>query len=295
MNDLYGVDPAAPSGEVELISLLRLFGPTEGRFIYAFPDNWIGRVRVALEGLPQGQQNRALAWLERQRRHLPSTNHRFLDNRSWAENALALRAEVAGLIGPRSCPATLIPIDEILVNPDRLPDARGKHLPRTVTAYIQAVTPLLRASSKVVLVDPYFRLHAIDQAGRAVVARQRKVLVAMLAEALRLRKVSNFVLFTNRKEALAVHNSEAAFAEELASTMAEVRGSAATSQLELEYDFLDERPDPKQHARYLLGNGCGIQFDHGFDTSNDATRNHVHWMAPAELDPLLARFDVPGH
>ena len=41
MNEIYAVDPAAPKDGEELMNLVRLFGPTEGRFLYDFPCEWL--------------------------------------------------------------------------------------------------------------------------------------------------------------------------------------------------------------------------------------------------------------
>jgi hypothetical protein len=40
MNDVYAIDPKAPSNINELSNLMRLFGNGEGRFIADYPSPW---------------------------------------------------------------------------------------------------------------------------------------------------------------------------------------------------------------------------------------------------------------
>lgn len=289
MNDLYGIDPAAPSGPDDLISLLRLFGPTEGRFIADFPLDWLEEVRAALEGYPPLQRDRALEWLHRRRHALVNTDRRYLPGRKWAENAQALGDVARALIGPRGCAATLIPIDHALYETDTLPDARGDHVARSSSAYVKTTWPLLAISSKVVLVDFYLRLRGQDARQRDQAARHRRVLVDILAEAQRRRKTSVFCVHISKTTALDGARTAAQFSSDLQ----RVREEAGAVDIAMEHRLLDDVPGLRQHARYILGRGCGIQFDHGFDTANDGSRNHVHWLSASEVGPLLKKFDLP--
>lgn len=294
MNELYGVDPRAPEGAGELIHLLRLFGPSEGRFIADFPTEWLSEVKALLEGESPLSRDRALAFLHRRRNALLHSSCHFVPNRPWAENAKSLQPLARGLIGPRGCPPTLLPIDDVLYNESALPDARGAHLPRTAAAYAQAASPLFGISTKVVLVDPYFRLRYRDKSGRfRVAARQRRALRQLLVEAASRRKTCVFCVQASARHALEFDASGKQFESDLE----DIATEAGTSSLALEYGLLDEDPNAAiQHARYLLGVGCGLQFDHGFDTVDvdDGSRNHVHWLSAAELEPLLVRFDLPS-
>ena len=138
MNDVYGVDPCAPTSAIELIHLLRLFGPSEGRFIADFPMDWIAEVRSSIgEDHPMAQA-RALEWLHRRRHALVETRHRYLPGRTWPENAAALHDEVRALIGARGCAPTQMSIDEALHDVDAIADASGAQIPRTREAYLSA-------------------------------------------------------------------------------------------------------------------------------------------------------------
>lgn len=286
MNEVYGVDPSAPVDASELISLVKLFGPTEGRFIAALPDDWLDQARATLEPEPPVRRERALLHLERARRALIATNRSYRPMSTWAENARALKDIVHELIGPRGCPEDVRPIDEVIDVLDSLPDGRGDHVRRNAKAYVRAAWPLFAISPKVVLVDPYFRLRYRTAAGHMHPAqRQRKVLVELLIEASRRRKVSTVCLQIAPKIALEGDPDAAVFERDLLMLAEE----AGATELALEMGEIDEG----HHGRYLLGAGCGLQFDHGFDAPNDGVLNHVHWLSAAELRPLLERFDLP--
>lgn len=290
MNDLYGVDPAAPSTPGELIALLRMFGPTEGRFIAQFPLGWEEAAAGILADAKPLERRHAQEWILRRRRAFVEVQMPYVAAMRWEENAIALTAIVRGLIGTRGCAATATAIDVALMDPDAIPDSRGGQVPRTISAYLGAAWPLLATCSKVVLVDPYFRLRLPESlaSGKPRAARrQRQFLVDLLADAQRRRKVEVFVLYVSSEQALARDPDGAAFEEDLASVL----DDAQVTGIDVQYDLLDEVGDTRQHARYLLGQGCGLQFDHGFDTG-DGT-NHVHWLSTAELAPLLKKFDLP--
>lgn len=294
MNELYGVDPQSPEGPNELIHLLRLFGPSEGRFIADFPMDWLAEVRAGLEGAPPMVRDRALAFLHRRRNAVLQATCQFLRSRPWAENARSLQPQAAGLIGPRGCPPTLMSIEDALYRDSALPDARGAHLPRTAAAYAHAAAPLFAISTKVVLVDPYFRLRYRDTHGQPRKAvRHWNVLRQLLVEAESRRRPCIFHLEVAAHNALEFDANGDLFESDLEAVAAE----AGLSRIALEYGVLEEDPtSATQHARYLLGVGCGLQFDHGFDTVavDDGSRNHVHWLSNAELEPLLSRFDLPS-
>lgn len=279
MNELYGVDPAAPAGAEELTTLIQKFGPNEGRFIIDFPGDWLTYAKARLESAPPLQRERALKCLLRFRHALIDTDARFHSSTPWAENAMTLKG-VIGLIGPRGCSAGLMPIDRALYEFDALPDSRGDHVPRSPVSYVRASWPLFAISPKIVLVDWYFRLRE---------ARWRKVLLALLAEARKRRKVTTVCLYVSREHALVDDSAGARFKIGLR----EIAEEAGAINLTVEYRLLDTRNGNKQHARYLLGTGCGLQFDHGFDAPSDGSLNHVHWLSSTEVRPLLKKFNLP--
>ena len=58
MNEVYAVDPAAPTDSNELRSLLEKFGFDTGRFIAEFPLGWIDEVRAAFARATEMERKR---------------------------------------------------------------------------------------------------------------------------------------------------------------------------------------------------------------------------------------------
>ena len=49
MNDLFGIDPQSPSCMRDISDILRLFSPSEGRFIADFPSNGLANSACTLD------------------------------------------------------------------------------------------------------------------------------------------------------------------------------------------------------------------------------------------------------
>lgn len=290
MNDVYGIDPAAPADFRDFAQLMRVFDVDQGRFIADYPGGgWFSRLRQHLGELATLDQMKAIElWLKVGRSALVPIQERFNPALSWPENATHLQGQVKALLGGVGCPATLTPLVEHLVDPAGFPDASGAHVQRTPDAYVKAARPLLQTSPKVVLVDPYFKLRYYDE--RAGVFRPamrfRKSLEALLREAVRWRRVEVFKLAVSPREALADDPEGAVFSNHL-SDLANAVGADA---IELEIQSLDPNVAIDRHPRYLLGMERGLHFDWGFDTEDAKSTNHVRWIGKSALQPLLQRF-----
>lgn len=290
MNDLYGIDPTAPSDLRDFAQLMRVFDTGQGRFIADFPMQWFHDTRAHMKSLTDIEQMRALElWLKVGRNAVLPTDARFAPARSWPENAMALAGKVKKVIGAKGCPATVQPLDQVLLDPEGFPDARGGHIPRTAAAYADAARPLLQTSPKVVLIDPYFALQFFHQQTNQVrrSTRHWRSLSALLKEAVRWNRVETFRLMVSADKALINDEDGDAFSSDLAELLKEVD---AVGKIEIEWDLLDKSVSAERHPRYLLGMFSGLHFDWGFDTDDEKTTNHVHWMGKSELDPLLKNF-----
>ncbi len=290
MNDVYGVDPAAPSDFRDFVQLMRVFEAGQGRFIADFPMEWFRDVRAHMKSLPDVQQLQVLeTWLEVGRSAVVPMNVRFNSARSWAENAAELTGQVRKIIGGKGCPATMEPLEKALMDPNGFPDARGGHIPRTATAYAEVARPLLQVSPKIVLVDPYFKLRYFDQRlGRFKRSdRHWKSLSAILKEAIRWKRVEIFKLMVSEDEALKEDSDGEVFTSNLEQVVEE---TGATNFIQIEWDLLDKKISTQRHPRYLLGMASGLHFDWGFDTGDIDTTNHIEWMGRSVLEPLLRNF-----
>lgn len=164
----YALDPAAVTSWDTARYFLDAFGPWKGRFLAEYPKHW---VRLLLSGLTckDMEKKRITARLEQAKKNRifyrrPGTS--YDGTRTWMENAQEehsrqpFRAIVA-------CSASADPhvldastVDE--TDPRWKVDA-GQLLSREPAVFVQAFELLLRASSKVVIIDPYFRADQPDK------------------------------------------------------------------------------------------------------------------------------------
>lgn len=285
MNDLIGIDPQSPSCLRDISDILRLFSPSEGRFIADFPLEWTGEFREHLRSMSDlGAMAADEAIKNRLAHAVLATGVRFRAGLSWAQNAEFLRSEVQKLIGPvGSSNKSVVPIDKAFSDPDAFKDSNDALIDRTAESYVAAVRPILMLSRKVVLVDPYFRLTFHDLHGNRKSDRRRRVLVQFMREAVKWRQVEAFEIFYSPRKA----------EQDLNIQQADFQGVADevdASCIELKVHSLDRHEADKQHARYFMGLHSALHFDHGFDAATDGSTNHVQWVGRSALTPLLSKF-----
>ena len=287
MNDLYGIDPDAPANARDLADLLRLFRSGEGRFIAACPDNWLSA--IARSGRwTDSQKHLVMAFSEQIKRVLIPLNRHEVTTPVWSENVPRLQSSgVQSLLGACGCNAPIVPLHVALEDPNAFADARGGQIPRQIADYVRAVQPLFKLSTKVVLVDPFFGLWRATKLRDVVPDHDRRnVLAELLKCAAQSGRVACFNIFLS-KDALPDDPDGKRFMK----VFERIANDAGAGHIELSHKALAGN----QHARYLLGNYTGLQFDHGFDIDtrpNGRSKNHVHWMSESELAPLLDRFMV---
>jgi hypothetical protein len=286
MNDIYGIDPKSPSNLSELSSLVRLFSPSEGRFIADFPLGWNEELRNHMKSISDGLTIATVeAWIRLGGHALLPVNKNYKSNMSWIENSSFIRDEVVKLIGPSSESSKVIyQIDQVLNDPNAFRDSRGGLVPRTIAAYSQVARPILLRSRKVVLVDPYFTFRFLPtHSTRWQFDRRRNVVKEML-------KVAKSGKFVECFEIFYVPENDVYGSERLEEDLKELVSELDFQNIQVACNPLKKQSNTKQHARYLLGLRSGLHFDHGFDTADDGSTNHVEWMGNAVLEPLLAKF-----
>lgn len=291
MNDLYGIDPAAPASVRDVADILKLFRSGEGRFIAACPSNWASVVAKS-NRWSDAQKHVVMAYAEQIRRVLLPLRS-SVSASVWSENVPRLRSEGVELFfGVDGCSVPINPLSSALEDPNAFADARGDHIPRQIPDYIRAAEPLLMLSTKIVLVDPFFGLWRRNKNTGEVVPDhpRRKVLGALLKRAAQLKRVACFKILLS--EAALPDDCDG---EDFSREFQRIANGADAGRIELLFEVLEDRDEGDQHARYLLGNYAGLQFDHGFaiDSRPDGkSKNHVHWMSESELAPLLDRFMI---
>ena len=294
MNDYYGVDPTTPRDLRDLSDLCRLFKPSEGRFLMGYPDDWGHRLQEHMGQMSDLNRLRAIEGFRAlQHSIIPVPSRARYDNRrGWPENAHSIRDLVSKLIGPPDCPATVEPFRKLLDVPDSFPDAREARIPRTVAAYVNAVTPLFLTSPKVVLVDRFFGFNKVLKRTQEVVQdrERRRVLKAFLGEADAGRVVRVFKLVVSLSKASPGDPSGSKYEQELGALAYEVTRGRITCELE-DLDEVADEAGVNDHPRYLLGLYSGLHFDWGFDLdTRPKSTNHVSWLTKSLLDPLLDRY-----
>jgi hypothetical protein len=162
----YAVEPAALSNWDRTRFFLDAFGPWKGRFLAQFPRKWKAMVYRGLT-CPDVERQRIVERLHTldARVFSPRTNGPYDPDRSWFDNALLehARSQFRAIIAEgRSGPHIL---DAGTVD-DRSPLWRvdsGRRVPREAAAYVHALDLLLRASSRIVYVSPFFRADQPDK------------------------------------------------------------------------------------------------------------------------------------
>ena len=286
MNDLYGIDPKAPSTLSELSSVLRLFSPAEGRFIADFPMGWTEELRDHMGSLSDLCRMATVeAWIQLGAHAILPTKQQYKSGLSWSENAAYLRTDVVKLIGPSDKASTPIePIDLILSDPAAFRDSRAGLIPRTASAYADVCSPILLRSRKVVLVDPYVTFRYWPKNGFDWrFDRRRSVVKELLKIAYHGRFLECFEIFY-------VPENEVKGSEFLGEDLRALAVEVGFHDLQVSARPIKKEAHTKQHARYLLGLKSGLHFDHGFDTNDDGSTNHVEWLSPSVLIPLLEKF-----
>lgn len=292
MNDCYGVDPTTPGSILDLGMLLKLFRPSEGRFIAEFPDEWGVHLQEHMAQFSDLQKAKAVeAFASKLRYSLLPSRAIYDPRRSWAENANKIRDEVVQLLGPEGGAATVESFLRLLAAPDAFPDVREQYIPMTIAGYEKAARPLLLTSSKVVLIDRYFKLR---YEGR--IDRRQELLRSLLEIAARGRRVGCFKLVVDPEVAFVDDHSGKLFKDDF-KRIAESAGAGKIicEVLLLDSDHEKRRIDMQSrvsgHGRYLLGMRSGMQFDSGFDLQKGET-THVHWLSESGdvLKPLLELF-----
>jgi hypothetical protein len=286
MNDFYGIDPKAPSNLSELSGLIRLFSPSEGRFIADFPMGWANELREHMNSLSDLCRMATVeAWIQLSGYAILPTKQMYRSNLTWAENASFLKSDVVKLIGPTGkISNTVEPIDHILNEPNAFRDSRAGLIPRTSNAYAEVARPILLRSRKVVLIDPFLTFrYSNNNYNQWKYDKRRTVVEAMLKIALQGKFVECFEIYY-------VPENKVYGADFLDEDLKKLAKEIGFKNLHVAAKPIKKETNTKQHARYLLGLKSGLHFDHGFDTYEDGSKNHIQWMSPSVLDPLLEKF-----
>jgi hypothetical protein len=167
----YALDPSVLSNWERTRYFLDAFGPWRGRLLAEYPRRWRRLVYEQLQ-CPDVERKRIeerLAVLDR-RVFSGRSNAPFDPVDTWLDNAVRENARM--------------PFRAIVANESRAPNVldanavdereplwrvdSGRRIPRAAAEFVTAVQVLLEASTRVILVDPYFRADQSEKTGPVV-------------------------------------------------------------------------------------------------------------------------------
>ncbi|MDH5672825.1 MAG: hypothetical protein OEZ06_11790 [Myxococcales bacterium] len=163
----YAMEPSVISTWERARYFLGAFGPWKGRFLAQYPRRW---KRMVYEGL-------ACADIEKKRieERLAALDGRVFSRRSsaeydgtvpWIDNAMVehRRVPFRAILAEGGTGGGVVHPDEVDEQCELWRVETGHLVPRAAAAFVAMVDLLLRASTRVVLVDPYFRADQNDKA-----------------------------------------------------------------------------------------------------------------------------------
>lgn len=277
----YAVEPASVATCDSPVKFLDGFGPGTGRLIAPLPkeNRWMGTLTRALsESTPR--QLKSWARLEQRlmelrlsrptREALFSPRSRPYDGtRPWIDNAVAQHriAPFAAIIADE--PQAHFPPDDADGLQPLFQAVRGLRVPRTGSAIVDAVRPLLNLSSRVILVDPYFDPE---------LTRFQGVVTGILAC---LPQAAQVEIVTS------THRPAAAWPAKITRHLEPLVPAGMEVQVSL---FEEQEPGPKLHARYILTDVGGIGVETGLDVGRPGEETDLHLLSRRQYEQAWAEY-----
>ncbi len=294
MNDLYGIEPGAYLTPKEWGAQLASFGPHTGRYVLVLPDYKIWSEAVlSRSSVGDLERERIRTILRRALIHSPFRERsfdRWSITERWLENAIRywrtanskhkfiyVHEECFGNFSenrPDDC-KILFSADNFL--PSSPADEEIETQPED---YWKVSQWLCRLSAEIHLIDPYFN----PVAGADV----RKVFVHYVEQIARLKKPIDVHFWVRCRERDAGSGLQKASQEVERLIKEAARGGR--SGLRFHYHWVsDDTSRDKLHARYLLTEKGGIQFDQGFQVLRPSGKRNM--VSPVGLDLHRELFD----
>ena len=282
MNEIFAVDPKSPQDLKDIKAMFNQFGFENGRFIANFPDDWIRLFCEHTHQLKDIEKQRFMRLLDLHKDSLFDVGLDYRRSKSWVENANLIKdtsRAIYRILATDPNPLGIETLQKFLWNDDEGNISRGAHITMSGEAYQKAIAPLVRRSTEVHLVDPFFHLRAPED-GRIDKGRQ-SVLRLFFIEAENSNRCEIFKIHFKQHKYLSKQSQEQQIEEDLT----ELCTQAKLQKLIVEFTVTDEIT----HGRYIFSIKGGLHFDQGFQPIRDK-KNHVHWLSKAELDPILYRY-----
>jgi hypothetical protein len=282
MNEIFAVDPNAPQDLKDIKAMFNQFGFENGRFIANFPNDWISLICSHIQHLKSIDKQRFMRLIELHRDALIDVPLDYRRSKSWVENANNVKdttRAISRILATDPNSLGIETLQKFLWEDEIENSSRGAHISMTTEAYKEAISPLLRRSTEVHLVDPFFHLRDPDNGG--IDRGRQTVLRQFLLEAENSNRCEIFKIHFKRHR----HFSESRQESQIEDDLNEIVLDAKLKKISLEFTLNDDIT----HGRYFFSIKGGLQFDQGFQPLRER-KNHVHWLSKSELIPLLNRY-----
>ena len=275
MNEIYGVDPTSPKDLKDLKALFSRFGLAHGRFISRYPSDWERELYTNFPEISELDRARLTRLIQLHQTAFLTSPTPFNRSKTWSRNVAEQRLRVKAfdrILARNPNEENFETLEDYLWGEDDdLGDSRGAFIDMAPECYADACAPLFECSSEVHLSDRFFHLR--NQSG--VMNRKRwSVLRALVERASMSSKCRLLFLHFEQPPAISVKTFEMKLEEDLE----EIANEFA-------FGFNYDIRDTMHHGRYIFSIHGGLQFDHGFEISNNQ-KNHVHWLSSSELNHL---------
>ena len=248
---------------------LDALGPWKGRLLAEYPRRWQRAVYQSLrcEGVERARVEERLRRLD-PRVFTRREGAAYDGTKAWLENAVAeharlpFRAIIASETGGKDFVLDGAHVDDasLLWKVDK-----GKLVPRDPAVFAQALNLLLRVSSPVVIVDPYFRADQAEKAGAL------RALCGALP-----REAQVEVHFADK------HVSYAFGMDHAQRALPGVVPHGRTVSLHCWI----ERPGTRLHNRFVLTEIGGVQFGDGIEQGNSTEHDRISILEEASRERL---------
>lgn len=271
----YALEPSALSSWDRARFFLDAFGPWKGRFLAEYPQRWLKLVVDALN-CPDVEKKRIVERLIRldKRVFLSRPDAPFDESTTWLENAereharSPFHAIVAAAPGstPHVLDAAAIDDDSALWRVES-----GRLVSRDPRLFVRAVELLLRASTRIAIIDPYFRADQDDKTRP----------VARICELLRGRPTTIEVHFADEARGYVPCMADA----ERAMPRALPVGMKVTL-----HGWKERAGGQRLHNRYLLTDVGGVQFGDGIELGKDGQQDRLSILDEASRIQLWSQY-----
>lgn len=282
MHNEYAVEPRAIASSWEkCLYLSEKFGFDKGRVLSLYPEDWLNMALRSVDvDMPPMKRKRILTKLRALTRNcsIASERNSYDYMRDWIENALKqqndnpFHAIIAASNPSKS--NTVLCVDDVHEEHNLMKCPRSRVIPREVDSITETLQGMLRFSSRILFVDPFFDPY---KQGYKDIFRS---LLAIVKEYSLADKCECEIHYRFHKNNFSAEKSAKMIAGILPKDM----------HLKL-YRWKEIEGGEDFHARYLLTDKGGIKIDAGFDPVGDHETTDVDLMDYDHYKKRWAQFD----